>query len=540
MRPLAEEARCLRDSGQRSVVRTEVGGETVSRLSAMSSSTPRQTHRPATVVALLFALFMAAMEMTVVSTAMPTVVGDLGGIRLYSWVFTAYMLAATVTVPVYGKLADLYGRKPIILFGVAVFLVGSVASGQARSIEQLIAFRALQGLGAGAMQPITMTIIGDLFDVERRAKIQGLFGGVWGAAGIIGPLLGGYIVSALSWRWVFYINVLPGIVCMAVLVFAYHESVEKRKRVFDVAGTLVLTTILLLLLAGSSGNGRGVVMLGIAGVLTAVFIGIEKRAAEPMLPIDLFSRRVMAVATVLGTLLGGAMIATVTFVPLHVQAVLGGSAKEAGRAITPMLIGWPVASAISGRLLVKVGFRPLILTGLGVLTVTSIGLALVLSPELSLTWISLATGLFGVGMGLANTALIIAVQSSVAWKQRGVATASTMFFRTIGGTLAVGALGAVIARELAKTPGIPADAANALLGPEHGKGLAPEVLHTLAWALEDGLNTAFWAIAVLAVIAAIAGLLFPRIAVADHVDTSVRPASHGEPKATLPSSPNAE
>ncbi|MCA9632458.1 MAG: MFS transporter [Myxococcales bacterium] len=504
-----------------------------------SPNSTRTTHRPATVVALLFALFMAAMEMTVVSTAMPTVVGDLGGIRLYSWVFTAYMLAATVTVPIYGKLADLYGRKPIILFGVVVFLIGSVASGQARSIEQLIAFRALQGLGAGAMQPITMTIIGDLFDVERRAKIQGLFGGVWGAAGIIGPLLGGYIVSALSWRWVFYINVLPGLLCMGVLIFAYHESVEKRKRVFDVAGTLVLTTILLLLLAGSGGGARGLAMLAIAGVLTAVFIAVEKRAAEPMLPIDLFSRRVMAVATVLGTLLGGAMIATVTFVPLHVQAVLGGSAKEAGRAITPMLIGWPVASAISGRLLVKVGFRPLILTGLGVLTVTSIGLAVVLSPELSLTWLSFATGLFGVGMGLANTALIIAVQSSVAWKQRGVATASTMFFRTIGGTLAVGALGAVIARELAKVPGVPPEAANALLGPEHGRNLAPELVHSLAWALEDGLHTAFWAIAALAVIAAISGLLFPRIAVADHADAEVATGAKArDTEAALPSSPN--
>lgn len=486
----------------------------------MSSAEPlvsqpaRTTNRPATVVALLLALFMAAMEMTVVSTAMPTVVGDLGGIRLYSWVFTAYMLSATVTVPIYGKLADLYGRKPILLFGIVVFLIGSVLSGQAQSIEQLIAFRALQGLGAGAMQPITMTVIGDLFDVEQRAKMQGLFGAVWGAAGIVGPLLGGYIVSALSWRWVFYINVPAGLLCLGMLLFAYHESVEKRKRVFDVAGTLLLTTIMLLLLGSSSGGANALLLLAVALGLVVVFVQVELRAKEPMLPMDLFRRRVMLVATGLGMLLGGAMIATVTFVPLQVQAVLGGTPTEAGRAITPMLIGWPLASAISGRLLVRVGYRPLILLGLGVLSISSIGLALSVAPDMTVRQLGLATGLFGVGMGLTNTAVIIAVQSSVTWQQRGVATASTIFFRTIGGTLAVGGLGGVIARELAATPGVPAEAANQLLGPEHGRALPAEVIQSLSGALEHGLHTAFWAIAGFAVSAFCIGLLFPRISVA--------------------------
>ncbi len=483
----------------------------------------RTTNRPATVVALLLALFMAAMEMTVVSTAMPTVVGDLGGIRLYSWVFTAYMLSATVTVPIYGKLADLYGRKPVLLFGVVVFLIGSVLSGQAHSIQQLIAFRALQGLGAGAMQPITMTVIGDLFDVEQRAKMQGLFGAVWGGAGIVGPLLGGYIVSALSWRWVFYINVPAGLLCLGVLMFAYHESVEKRKRVFDVAGTLILTTIMLLLLGSSNGGARAPLLLVTAVALVVVFVKVEQRAKEPMLPMDLFRRRVMLVATGLGMLLGGAMIATVTFVPLQVQAVLGGSPTEAGRAITPMLIGWPLASALSGRLLVRVGYRPLILLGLGILMVSSVGLAFSLAPDISLRQLGLATGLFGVGMGLTNTALIIAVQSSVTWQQRGVATASTIFFRTIGGTLAVGGLGGVIARGIAGIQGVPAEAANQLLGPDHGHSLPSEVLQSLSGALEHGLHAAFWAIAGFAITAFGIGLLFPRISV----------TQEPEPKATI-------
>lgn len=470
-----------------------------------------QTHRPATVVALMLALFIAAMEMTVVSTAMPTVVGDLGGIGVYSWVFTVYMLTATLTVPVYGKLADLYGRKPILLSGVVLFLVGSAASGQAQSIEQLIAFRALQGLGAGAMQPMAMTIVGDLFDLEQRARMQGLFGAVWAMAGIVGPLLGGLIVDALSWRWVFYINIPAGLLCMAVLSTAYHEQIERRKRTLDVAGTLLLTAAMVLLLLGSSGGAPSAVLLAPALALLVVFIYVERRAPEPMLPIDLFSRRVMAVATGLGMLLGGAMMAIVTFVPLQVQAILGGSAQEAGTALTPMLVGWPLASALSGRLLVRVGFRPLILSGLIVVVTTSLALALSLSPTMSIDALRLATGCFGVGMGLANTALIIAVQTSVDWGQRGVATASTIFFRTIGGTLAVGALGGIIARELGATPGVPAEAANALLGPTHGHELAPQVLSSLAEALENGLHTAFWAIFGLTVVALGVGLLFPHL-----------------------------
>jgi len=271
---------------------------------------------------------------------------------------------------------------------------------------------------------------------------------------------------------------------------------------------------MLLLLGSSSGGANALLLLAVALGLVVVFVQVELRAKEPMLPMDLFRRRVMLVATGLGMLLGGAMIATVTFVPLQVQAVLGGTPTEAGRAITPMLIGWPLASAISGRLLVRVGYRPLILLGLGVLSISSIGLALSIAPDMTVRQLGLATGLFGVGMGLTNTAVIIAVQSSVTWQQRGVATASTIFFRTIGGTLAVGGLGGVIARELAATPGVPAEAANQLLGPEHGRALPAEVIQSLSGALEHGLHTAFWAIAGFAVSAFCIGLLFPRISVA--------------------------
>src|SRR3954468_10350892 len=242
-----------------------------------------KTNRPLTVVSLLLSLSMAAMEMTVVSTAMPTVVGDLGGIHLYSWVFTAYLLTSTVTVPLYGKLADLYGRKPVLLFGIAIFLVGSMASGLAPSIGTLIAFRALQGLGAGAMQPTTLTIVGDIYNLEERSRMQGVFGAVWGVAGLIGPLLGGIIVKYLSWRWVFFINVPAGVAAAGLLMASLHENVEHRRRSLDLAGAFFLTLGRTALLFGVHGGRSAAIGLPVAPLALIVFFVGERRAPEPVL-----------------------------------------------------------------------------------------------------------------------------------------------------------------------------------------------------------------------------------------------------------------
>ena len=469
-----------------------------------------KTNRPLTVVSLLLSISMAAMEMTVVSTAMPTVVGDLGGIHQYSWVFTAYLLTSTVTVPLYGKLADLYGRKPVLLAGIGVFLVGSMASGLARSIGALIAFRALQGLGAGAMQPTTLTIVGDIYNLEERSRMQGVFGAVWGVAGLIGPLLGGIIVKYLSWRWVFFINVPAGIAAAALLMIALHEDVEHHQHALDWAGSAFLTLGLTALLFGVQGGRATAIGLPLACVFLTLFVLAERRAPEPVVPFDLFGQRVMAVATGAGALVGAGMISMVTYVPLYVQGVLGGSPTEAGSAITPMVIGWPIASAISGRLLPKVGFRILVRSGLVISAVAAAALALLLRPGASLHLPQVLTALFGVGLGLANTALLIAVQTSVGWRQRGVATASTMFARTIGGTLAVGVLGALLSLALLRGS-LPPDAADQLLGPQHGAGLAPEIVRQLAGALQSGLGTVFWAIAAIAAASAVTTLFFPHI-----------------------------
>lgn len=469
----------------------------------------KKTHRPLTLIALILSIFMAAMEMTVISTAMPTVVGDLGGIHLYAWVFTAYLLASTVMVPIFGKLSDLYGRKPILLIGISIFLVGSLGSGLASTMLQLVFFRALQGIGAGAMQPVVLTVIGDIYTLEERAKVQGFVGAIWGFAGLVGPLVGGYIVKWLSWHWVFFINLPVGLLSMVFLWRFLHEDVEHQRQPLDIAGAVLLSLGILSLLAGTGGSGLGMWPLLAAALLLVAFVAVERRAVDPILPIDLFRDRVIALSSVAGALIGAAMMATVTYVPLFVQGILEGSPTDAGRMITPMVLGWPIASTISGRLIPRTGFRPMIRVGLGLAAASAVALAWLMQPDVSTVVIQVVMFCFGAGLGFANTALLLAVQTSVGWKRRGVATASTMFFRTIGGTLAVGALGGLLAATLASEPGIPADAADALLGPEHGASLDPGLLRILSASLARGLHLNFQVVAVLACLSFAVAWLFP-------------------------------
>ncbi|MCB9594042.1 MAG: MFS transporter [Sandaracinaceae bacterium] len=469
----------------------------------MTSGAPT-TNRALTVAALLASMFMAAMEATVVATAMPTVISELGGLALYGWVGAAYLLASTVTVPFYGKLADRHGRKPILSMGVIVFLIGSVASGASTSIEQLIVFRAVQGLGAGAMQPIVLTVIGDLYTPAERGRVQGFFGAVWGIAGVAGPLLGGAIVSMTTWRWVFWINVPLGLLALVVLGVAFREAPRPKARTrLDLAGagTVILAALSILLAA----SGVLPLVTGPAGaVLLVVFVWIESHAEDPVLPIALIRRRLITVAGVVSLLLGAAMMAVLTFLPLHVQGVLSGAPTDAGLVIAPMLVGWPVASAITSRMIVRIGYRAPIRIGVFVSTVGFVSLALT-ATLLAPAWaLGLSMLVFGAGMGLSNTALIISVQASVGYEQRGVVTAFTQFARTMGGALGVGALGAVLAAQLGRR--LPPETVRALLDP-HAAGVvsAPGV----AEALGGALAPLFWAGAAATVFALIAVIAQP-------------------------------
>jgi EmrB/QacA subfamily drug resistance transporter len=471
----------------------------------------RQTNRPLTVAALLLTLFMAAMEMTVVSTAMPTVVAELGGALHYAWVFTAYMLTSTVTVPIYGKLADLYGRKPVMLVAMALFLLGSMASGQSRTMGQLIAFRAVQGIGAGGMQPMALTIVGDIFKIEERAKMQGVFGAVWAIAGLAGPLLGGLLVATLSWRWVFYVNVPFGFVSAVVLTFSLVENIEKKKHTLDVAGALVLTAAVVALLLGTDGV-MPLLLLPASAALVAVFFAVERRAPEPMVPLGLFAQRMLGTSSALSAVSGGAIVGILTFVPLYAQGVLGATPTEAGSTIATMAVSWPIASAISGRLIVRLGFRFLVRAGFVAAAIATVALVLVVRGGGSAVQLGVASAAFGVGMGIANTPLVIAVQTSVSFSQRGVATASTMFFRNIGGTVAVGAMGVVLATTLlagAAHESGGAELVARILGPER-RHVDTAVLTAISHDLSRGLDRVMWMIAALSIAAAAIGWLFPR------------------------------
>ncbi len=474
----------------------------------------RKLHRPLTVVALMLSMAMAAMEMTIVSTAMPTIVGELGGLSLYAWVAAVYLLTSTVTVPLYGKLADLVGRKPVLLAGIGVFLIGSIACSLARTMPVLIAARALQGLGAGAMQPIAMTIIGDLFDLRERARVQPWFGAVWAVAGLAGPMLGGVLVKGLGWPSIFWINIPIGVASMLFLSFALVENVKRRQARFDVAGAVLLSGAVVTILVAVE-NVWPVPLAILSVTLTVLFVLVERRAADPLVPLDLFTSRVIGLANALSAILGGIMIAMAMFVPLFVQAITRGSPTEAGSAITPMVVGWPVSAYFANRWLPRFGYRPLVLFGVLVTGLACLALPFAARVGVSPWAIRGVSASMGVGMGIASTALIIVVQTTVPWERRGVATASAMFSRTIGGTLAVGILGAVLSQVVGREAHVSPEVMQSILLHGAGDSLGGEGGTALVGALDHGLAVVFVAVAGLGLVGMITCVFFPKVAAED-------------------------
>jgi drug resistance transporter, EmrB/QacA subfamily len=479
-------------------------------------------------------MFLAALEATVVGTAMPTVIASLGGLNHYSWVFSAYLITSTVTVPVWGKLSDLYGRRLFYQIGIAIFLLGSVLSGVSNSMTQLIIFRAIQGLGAGALVPLGMTIIGDIFTITERAKMQAFFSGVWGLSSVIGPVVGGFITDQLSWRWVFYINLPVGFAAALIIGLALKEPKHTTRPVIDYAGAaLLIAAITLLMLALVEGGGSLATLLSLktlslfagTGILTAFFIWIERRAADPIVPFTLFRNRVVAVSVIAGFLAGVAMFGAISFVPLFAQGALGATATEAGSLLTPLMLSWVGMSVIGGRLLLKVGYRPTSIVGFALLTLGFVLLSLY-QRQTARLWLYIDLILIGAGLGLTMLTLLIAVQQSVARAQLGIATSLNQFSRSIGGAVGVAVMGAVLSaglasrlHEVAQTgnSGLTQERAaelsanpNALIDPQARTALPPDVLDALQTAMAGAMHNVFWVGTALAGLALLVAFYLPR------------------------------
>lgn len=499
---------------------------------------------------LMMGLFLAALEGTVVSTAMPTIVAQLGGLEVYSWVFSIYMLTSTATIPIFGRLSDLYGRKPIYFLGVTLFLIGSALSGQAQNMTQLILFRALQGTGAGALGPVTFTIIGDLFTLEQRARMQGLFSSVWGVSSVLGPLVGGFLVDHVSWRWVFYLNVPFGLLAVAMIALVLREPLDQREPgTVDYTGAALLIASVLSLLYGLLQVGEAVPwtdpsilgLLGFSAGALVAFIWVERRAAHPLIPLDMFRDRLFAIAMGHEFLAGFALFGVVSYIPLFVQGALGTSATRAGATLTPMSIVWSVGSVLAGHLLLRHGPSRMVISGT-VSLLTGAAMLTLLDENSSQLVAAGALSLMGLGMGMVLTSYLVSVQNRVPRGRMGVATSSLQFIFQIGGTVGVSVLGAVMASRLsqglASLPGGEDIDPVTLLDRSSTVALPEAVSAAFQTLLADALHPAFVLAAVVVAAAMGLALFAPRgtITQLEQADRERRSAREATAGVALPAS----
>ena len=463
--------------------------------SDVSASVGFRSERGPILVSLMLSTSLVALDSTIVATAVPSIVDDLGGFAEFPWLFSVYLLAQAVSVPVYGKLADLFGRKPIMLFGIGLFLLGSVLCGFAWNMPALIAFRAVQGLGAGAVQPMSVTIAGDIYTLAERAKAQGYLASVWAISAVVGPTLGGVFSEYLTWRWIFFVNVPLCALAAWMLIRRFHEPARERvRRKIDYLGSITLTTGCTLLILGLLEGGQqwawasptSIAILASGALLIVVFVMVQRRAAEPVLPMWVFTRRVLLASAVIALLVGAVLLGLTTYVPTFVQTVLGTGPLVAGFALATLTIGWPISAALSGRFYLRLGFRRTALIG-SVLVVIG-GFCCALLGAGSTVWaVAACCFLVGLGMGLVASPTLIAAQSSVGWDERGVVTANNLFFRSIGSAVGVAVFGAI---------------ANVTLGDTATGTVTPQ-------GVADATHDVFLAAAVLAVLMVAAAFLLP-------------------------------
>jgi EmrB/QacA subfamily drug resistance transporter len=464
---------------------------------AASSGVGFRSERGPVLIGIMLSTALVAIDATVIATAVPSIVASLGGFAEFPWLFSVYLLAQAVTVPVYGKLADVFGRKPVMLFGIGLFLIGSILCGVAWSMGALIAFRAVQGLGAGAVQPISMTMVGDLYSLKERAKVQGYLASVWGVSSVVGPTLGGVFSEYVSWRWIFFVNIPLCLVAAVTVGLRFHEQVERRHPRIDYAGAGVLTVALTLLILGlleggqtwAWGSPQSITVLAAGAVLLGVFVAIEHRAADPVVPLRLLRNRLLVATNLVAACVGAVLIGLTSYVPTFVQDVLGTGPLVAGFALAALTLGWPLSASQSGRVYLRIGIRYTALVGAAVVVVGS-ALLLLLDGSSSVVLVAATAFVIGLGMGFAAAPTLIAAQSAAQWQERGVVTGTNMFFRSAGSAVGVAVFGAIV---------------NATLGGSGAQGdrVAPGALTT-------AVHHVFLGTTVLAVAMLAAVLLMPR------------------------------
>ena len=483
------------------------------------------------VTGVMLVIFLFAIDATIVATSMPTIVSQLGGLELYSWVFSIYMLTSALTTPIFGKLADLFSRRRLMLIGIGIFLVGSMLCGAAQSMEAMVLFRAIQGLGGGAIYALSFILVGVLYAAEMRAKMQGIISGIWGLASILGPLAGGIIVENWNWRWIFFVN-LPfvAIATALIVVGLKEEKRETRTPQLDLWGAATLLIGLLLIFYALAQSAHSlhplttetvvIIVLGI-GIL-AIFVAIERRAPEPIMPMDLFSLPIYRSSVAVATLCSMGVFGAISYLPLYLQGVLGIAASYAGMVLVSLSLGWTAGSLLAGRWINRGGYRIVAAAGMALL---AFGYGIFVVPYVSVGIIAVITSsiAIGLGMGLANLTSLVAAQSSVLSSRIGVATSTIMLFRTFGGAFAVSLMGTVMLSQMqrgltqikAAETAIPGEVWHKLANPQNllepatRAQIPPEILPQLVAALGDAIWYAFFTGFILMLIGLVTSFLMP-------------------------------
>ena len=471
--------------------------------------------RTLVLAACMMATFMAAVESSIVATAMPTIVADLGGFSLFSWVFAVYLLTQAVSIPIYGRLADIYGRKNVFYVGAGLFLVGSTLCGFAGNLQTLILFRALQGFGAGGVQPIAITILGDIYAPTERAHVQGLMSSVFGIAAVLGPLLGAFLVEQVNWQLVFWVNLPIGAAAIIMIATFLREPAERHRRhSIDYLGSLLLmvaiTALMVVLVQGGSLSTAALAIAGAIGIAALVALVVhELGTPEPMLPLELWRQhRVIVVGSIGGAVISAVMTGVSAFLPTYVQGAMGRSALAGGLVLGAMSVTWAVASFYGGRLMVRTTYRLTAVLGTLALIAGSVVL-ITLTPERGVAWASAGSLLIGIGMGLCNTTFIVSIQAAVPWHQRGAATSSCLFLRFVGQSLGVAMFGAVLNLTLLRQAPEAVSMIDRLLDPVQRGGLAATELARLTDVVALGLHNTYVLAGVLSVVAMGFALLLP-------------------------------